>query len=196
VRNLMLIPVLAMAGCLQQTPAEPPPPEPPPSPITWETCSQSIGDHPCDFTLQDQNDDDFNLYEHYGDFIMIDLSVMWCGPCQRAADEVQMTEDYFNDQLGDDQQFHYVTILIEDLDGDPPDLEDVDSWATYFEITSAPVLQGSRDLLGNSDEGWPLQGWPTFFFIDDEMQLVNSQRGFSAPHISELIHELLGLEGA
>ena len=35
-----------------------------PSPITWESCSHNIGDHPCDFTLVDQNGNDWNLYEN------------------------------------------------------------------------------------------------------------------------------------
>ena len=36
------------------------------NPITWSDCSYQSGDHPCDFTLKDQNNEDWNLYSQYG----------------------------------------------------------------------------------------------------------------------------------
>ena len=68
--------------------------------VDWDNCSQKIGDHPCDFTLIDQDGKEFNLYDHVGTIIIIDLSAMWCGPCQMAAIEVEdLQGDYGDDMI-------------------------------------------------------------------------------------------------
>ena len=51
----------------------------------WSECQNSLGHHPCDFELVDQNGTTRSLYEFYGQPIVLDLSAMWCGPCNLAA---------------------------------------------------------------------------------------------------------------
>ena len=132
-----------------------------PSPITWESCSHNIGDHPCDFTLADQNGDDWNLYENYGNIIILDFSTEWCGYCQVAASEAQALQDEY-----EDQGVIYVTILIENSSGNPANQELVTGWADYFNI-DAPVLAGSRDMLNSTTAGgWIIEGGPSFYIIN------------------------------
>jgi len=152
----------------------------PPSPITWDSCSQEIGDHPCNVELADQNGDLFSLYDNFGKIIILDFSAEWCPPCQSAAAEVQSTQDANSDLV-------YVTILIETDEGLPPSEEDCKEWADRFGITSAPVLAGSRDLIGT--EAWPLTSWPTFFFITKDMTLNASLKGFGSEYIRMLIED-------
>jgi len=184
-----------VAGCPPVEPSPPPEEEEvtPPSPIVWDQCSQIVGDHPCNLVLIDQNGDVFDLYAHYGDFIVLDFSAMWCGPCQRAGEESQAIHDYYRSQLSPEENFVYVTVLIENLDRDPPTPEDITDWVTYFEVTTSPVLIGSRDLLGDENVAWPLEGWPTFYFIDDELVLQNIVRGFSEESLNYYIAQLLNL---
>ena len=152
---------------------------------TWETCSQIIGDHPCDFTLTDQNGDDVSLYEHHGDVIVLDLSTMWCGPCQMAASETQSIQDKYAGRIT------YVTVLIENLAGVDPIQEDLTLWSDVFGI-NAPILGGSRSLIDSGGViGWPIESWPTFFFITDEMVLHTSMKGFSAYYLEALIEDTL-----
>ena len=155
---------------------------------TWETCSQAFGDHPCNFTLQDQHGNDVSLYDFYGDTIVIDFSVMWCGPCRSAASEVQEVKDAY-----DSHGFTYLTVLVETSQGDVPKSSDCKDWADSYGILE-PVLAGNRDMIDySSTHGWPVQGWPTFFFITDEMVLNTSLRGYSASYIDSLIQDTMGL---
>jgi hypothetical protein len=88
--------------------------------------------------------------------------------------------------------FQYVTVLIEDERGDTPDRDDVELWAEVFGIKSAPVLQGSRDIIDSDlSLGWPLTSWPTMAIIDRNMVIHNGIHGFSEEWIIENIEDLL-----
>jgi thiol-disulfide isomerase/thioredoxin len=152
---------------------------------SWESCSQNTGDHPCNFTLSNQLLMDISLYDYYGGVIVLDLSTMWCGPCNSAAAEVQQVQDQYAEEIT------YITVLIENSTGDPPTAADITYWCDTYGITS-PVLAGSRDLIDVSGtNGWPLTAWPTFFFITDEMVLHTRLQGFSSTWIDTLIQETL-----
>lgn len=87
-----------------------------------------------DFRLVDQHGDEVSLWQFFGDVVLLDISTIWCKPCQGlAADVEQSWADYRDDG------FVYVTVLQEDLEGNPPDDADLDFWVDTFGIT-APVL--------------------------------------------------------
>ena len=56
-------------------------------------CGYNIGDILCDIQLVDQHGDDWSLYDNSAKATVIDLSVMWCAPCQAAA---TVAEDIVN----------------------------------------------------------------------------------------------------
>ena len=152
--------------------------------IDWDNCSQEIGDHPCDFTLIDQDGKEFNLYDHVGKVIIIDLSAMWCGPCQMAALEVEdLQKEYGDDMI-------YVTILIENNSYNPPTRANISSWAKSFGIKTAPVLGASRNFISSDPNvGWPLEAWPQFHIVDKNMILIESFKGFYPGKIEDKISE-------
>ena len=153
---------------------------------TWEECSQSEGDHPCNFTLKDQHGDDVSLYDFYGSPIILDFSAMWCGPCNMAAIELQETVDKYKDD-----DLRYITVLIDNSQGDPPTQEELARWATDYGI-SEPVLGGNRDMLnGDASLGWPLGSWPTFVGITSEMEIHLVMTGFSSSLIEYLADETI-----
>ncbi len=158
-------------------------------PITWDTCSYSEGDHPCDFVLKDQNDQPWRLYDHYGSIIVIDFSTEWCGYCQVAA---RVLEGIANDYLGADVVF--VTVLVEDGYGAPASLELTSRWAEYFGL-SLPVLAGDRSMIDTyGQDGWAVSAWPTFFFVDKEMVLHGNIRGWSEIAIRDYLDRMIAAE--
>ncbi|MAG27655.1 hypothetical protein CMI47_19160 [Candidatus Pacearchaeota archaeon] len=153
----------------------------------WDTCSQSIGNHPCDFTLLDQDGKEVSLYSFYGQPIVLDLSAMWCPPCQVAAADVQATHDEYSTN-----NLAYVTVLIETAAGAEPKPEDCKYWADSYGIVDPRVLAESRDMIDYSSvNGWNLSSWPTFYFINSEMKLVDEMTGYSKPHLDQKIQELV-----
>ena len=159
------------------------------SPITWTECGDEVGDHACDFTLDDQDGDEWNLYSHYGSPIIIDFSAEWCGYCQVAAANTQHVSDTY-------EQYNliYVTVLIEDSAGNPGSQELLDRWSSFFEITD-PVLAGGRSMLDDgSGTGWEIAGWPTFFIVDDEMKIDSIIRGYSEQSLDQAIQDVIAKE--
>ena len=123
----------------------------------------ALGDVPKDFRLVDQHGAEVSLWQFYGSVILLDISTMWCAPCQRIAHHVNDTwEDYR------DQGFMYITVLPEDIDGDTVEADDLDEWAGSFGI-EAPVL---ADNEGFGYEVEPQKVWPVLMLIDRKMKVV------------------------
>ena len=109
----------------------------------------------------DQHEDQVSSWQFYGYTVVLDISTMWCAPCQELAKDVEETaHDYADDDVV------YITILPENLEGSPPDLEDLNAWADNFGITQ-PVIA--------DHDGWHLAavpdgGFPRILVVDDQMR--------------------------
>jgi len=139
--------------------------EPPPEELEAEGVGE--GQVPPDFRMVDQFGDTVALWQFYGLVVVLDISTMWCGPCQQLAGDVEpMWQDYR------DRGFVYVTILAQDLlDGEPPDVAELASWAEYYGIT-APIL--------SDGEGWspPItgdDGFPRVMVLGTDMRIVEDE---------------------
>lgn len=154
-------------------------------PIHWDDCGYEVGDHACDFSLTDQNGKSWSLYENYGKIMIIDFSTEWCGYCHVAAEETQSIYEHYNA----DNNFSYVTIIVEDMSGNsPPSEQAIQRWVEHYSIT-APVLIGSREMIG--DDQWPIQGWPTFFIVNEDLVITHIVRGYNESTIRSAVDSLV-----
>ena len=178
-------------GASSQTPQSPPEPV---GVIPADDCRQiDIGDKACNFTLLDQNGEIWELYEHEGEVILLDFSTAWCGPCQIAGGYTQGIQDDYADQ-----GFQFVTVLLENEFGDPPSDYDIDSWVNRHNVTTAPILQASRELMidpqdGSVDEpgttGYLLGAFPTYIYIGKDLKFYAGHVGFSEEYVRQKIQE-------
>ena len=114
----------------------------------------------------DQNGNEVALWQFYGQVIAVDVSTIWCSPCRELASHVNETWlDYV------DQDFMYLTVLGEDTQGDVPDVDELMTWATDYNIT-APVL---NDPDHHSYDIVPDGTYPRVLIIDRNLMVVEDQ---------------------
>ena len=152
---------------------------------TWgDDCSNEVGGHPCNFSLENQEGNVVSLYDFFETPVVLDFSAMWCGPCQYAAIEI-------NDIVSEFPEISYLTVLIDNEYGEPPTQEDLQKWSTIFEI-SEPVLGGNREMISsNPGFGWDITAWPTFYYINDEMIIEHTHAGYSGTTVRQNINQLV-----
>lgn len=122
-----------------------------------------VGEVIVDFRLPDQHGDTTSLYQFYGSVVLLDISTMWCAPCQAIAGDVQATADDYRPE-----GFVYVTVLAQDLGTDPPDQAELNQWADYFGIAE-PVLS---DVDGYYEDALPSDTFPGLLVIGRDMRIV------------------------
>ena len=157
----------------------------PPAELT-EACGFKVGDRACNFELISQDGTVTSLYDFSGKAIVIDFSTMWCGPCQLAARTIQETQEKYGENT-----FVYLTILVDNFQGKPPTQSELQQWATYFNI-EMPIMSGQREMLDSTGEnGWHLNYWPTFVFIDYDMVILEYMDGWSEEILQDKINKLV-----
>ena len=155
--------------------------------INANDCDQlDIGSDVCNMVLYDHNEEVWQLYKHEGKVILLDFSTVWCGPCQWAGHYAQPLQDEYGDN------FLFVTILVDGATGEPPTKEEVDEWVLVHNITTSPVLYGDRTLLDQTGaNGYRVGGFPTYVFLDKNLQIHVGTVGFNELYIRSVIEELL-----
>ena len=147
------------------------------------------GDKACNFRLTDQRGDTWDLYEHEGDVILLDFSTIWCYPCQMAGMATQSIQDDY-----EDEGFEFVTVLLEGYArGSEPSIYEMDTWVDDHGVTTAPILQGSRDKMLDSTgvgvEGYIIGGYPTYIYIGRDMKFYSAHVGFSEEFVRQTIED-------
>ncbi len=152
----------------------------------WE-CGYMLQDNACNFTLMDQNGEQVELYQHYGKVIVLDFSVMWCGPCNSAAPYAEI----FKEEYGEDN-FIWITILMQDSAGNTVDQSDLQIWEQMHNATD-PILAAEKEDMYDPEgvDGYPLGGWPTMVIIDKEMFLKYGIYGWNESVMRTYIESLL-----
>lgn len=162
-----------------------------------DTATRRRGEPIPRLVLVDQFGEEVDLYDFYnteGKYIILDLSAMWCPPCQSLA--VWMAGD---DPTGDEYypgvreavergDLYWVTVLGENVEGQPPSVSDLQVWERDYPNDRIPVLadNDSRDFTWFFING----GWPSLYLLSPDLTLYSDRGVISkASHIIEEMQE-------
>ncbi len=136
-----------------------------PPPADVECGGFEVGDTVCDLRLEDQHGDEVSTWQFWGDVLVIDVSTIWCIPCQKLAATTQETFEHF-----EDQGLMYVTVLQEDGGSNPPDNADLNEWGDAFGI-EAPILADGHENPASRATGETVTGgnFPAVLVLDRDM---------------------------
>lgn len=134
----------------------------PPDGLAAEGFAQ--GQVPPDFLLLDQYGAQVALWQFYGLVVVVDLSTMWCAPCRQIAGGIEETYEAYKDQ-----GFIYLSVLSQNLDNQPPTLDDLVEWAEYYGIT-APILSDDGSYTGQVVTD---NSFPRLMVIDRTLRIAN-----------------------
>jgi len=158
----------------------------------WEDCSGQLEKHACNFEFNDQYGHRWELYDHYGDIIVLDFSAMWCGVCQYVAQDMQSFYELY-----EDKGVVWVTVLLQDLQGMPVTTDKALEWAQIFKITTSPVLAADVSIADPTQEGsFPVQALPTIVVLDRDMVVSYVMDGWNKTRLFNYLNEMLDAEEA
>lgn len=159
------VPVLETPGGVDDSPWASPeniwPQSSPPAGLEGE--GYDAGEVVPEFRLPDQHGDIVSLWQFYGSLVVVDISTMWCRPCQELATDVQATADEYRDD-----GLVYLTLLAQDFGSDVPDQDELNQWADEFGIAE-PIV---GDVEAWSDRALPGQDFPGVFLVDRDMTMI------------------------
>ena len=118
-----------------------------------------------------QDGENFQIYDHLGDVIVLELSTMWCSVCRTIADKIKLYEDQYSDLT-------WITVLTEDSTGDTVETNDLSFWSGVYQIDE-PVVSLEDGFIGSNADQWRFNGIPTFYFIDRKMGVRDRQAGWN-----------------
>jgi thiol-disulfide isomerase/thioredoxin len=124
------------------------------------------GQVPPDFELVDQFGAPTCLWQMYGHYVVLDVSALWCVPCQDIAETVACQQETFVDLV-------YMTFITQDADSQPADLIHAQQWAENFGLddgTLTPVIADGGEVFTSQ---FPGDGTlPTLVLLDPELKMV------------------------
>ena len=144
-----------------------------------------VGDTAHNWTFLDQHGDEVELYQFYGQAVLLDVFAEWCGPCQSHA---PTGEDIWQEVM--DRGVVILAMMQQTDDGEAPTSgADAARWADRFGLTH-PVVADSDATAGEfADIGG---GFPTYPLLGPDMTIIYQD---VYPPSMDLLTEVLEAEG-
>jgi len=151
-----------------------------------------------DFTLIDEAGIERNLHDFRGQPIVVDLSAVWCGPCNTEADQIEQT---LQQTYG--EQVKIITVLTDDVvSGSPrpdgrPAVGDCIDWgkrgSSLIDHTFtcfADTVQGTNGTQV-ARPAYSTGSVPTNVILDSGLRVIHSDAGWPDPNIAAKLDLLL-----
>ena len=133
------------------------------------------GDVISNIRLSDQCGEEVSLWDFYGDYQIVYLTVGWCNGCRNASKNLQAIQEEFITETGLDFQFSLV--LYENASGYPASPEDGVAYAEAINSPTFPVFADGNDLVVNAT---PLtnNARPEMCALSPELEIIGCFTGY------------------
>ena len=140
----------------------------------------------------DQFGDEVDLYDFAGGDVpvLVDVAVMWCGPCVGLASYIGGGADTsgFSDYLPDvptliaEGRVYWITAMVQNYDGQTPELADLEGWYEDFGSPDIPLL------IDEETYRWQVSAFPWFALADPSMEIISSSEGDGVSYLAPLYY--------
>lgn len=132
--------------------------------------------------LMDQYGEIVDLYDYFNEekYVVVDLSAMWCGPCNGFAawlSRDERTPDFYQAawptlrERVENQEIYWLTVLGENLAGEVPGIADLNAWHRTYPEEHNPIMavEEEREFTDFFLDG----GWPSIYLLTPDLKFVS-----------------------